>query len=283
MKTRQFKIGIFDSGFGGLSILRAIVHKLPQYDYLYLGDTARAPYGSRSQEVIYQFTEQAVDFLLSQGCWLITLACNTASAEALRKIQQEYLPIKYPGRRVLGVLIPAVEDAIKKTKNNRIGVVGTLATVGSKAFAKEIYKLNPQVQVFQQACPLLAPIVEEGEQDSEIAILALRKYLAPLLREGIDTLILGCTHYGFLEKQIQQIVGSEMAIISESQIVADKLADYLSRHPEIEGSLSQGATQRFLTTDITDKFQRLGPAFFGSPLCVEKVVFVDNIICIDLT
>jgi glutamate racemase len=264
-------IGVFDSGFGGLEILRHIVKKLPQYDYIYLGDTARTPYGSRSQEVIYNFTKQAVAFLFKQKCPLVILACNTASCEALRKIQQRYLKNHYPQRRVLGVVIPASEAAKETTKNNRVGVIGTEGTINSMAFEREIKKINPKIKVFAQACPLLVPIVESGEHNTPIAQLALQKYLQPLLAKQIDTLILGCTHYGFLEKQIKKIVGQKIKIIIEGRVVAEKLADYLQRHQDIEKSIAQNQKRKFFTTDLTDKFQKLGSYFFGEPINPQKI------------
>ncbi|MCX6789424.1 MAG: glutamate racemase [Candidatus Gribaldobacteria bacterium] len=266
MPTKDGVIGVFDSGFGGLSILKEIVRSLPQYDYLYLGDTARTPYGTRSQEVIYQFTEQSVDFLFKRGCRLIILACNTASSEALAKIQQDYLPKHYFDCRVLGVLIPAAEQAVAKTKNNRVGVIATSGAVNSLAFIREIKKIKPSIQVFQNPAPLLVPLVEEGEHNSPMIDLAIAKYLKPLLQKNIDTLVLGCTHYGILEKKIKQIVGSKIAVISEGKVVAKKLADYLSRHPLIEQQLSRNGHLEFLTTDLTDKFQKLGSQFFGSDI-----------------
>lgn len=272
--NRSGAIGVFDSGFGGLSILKEIVRQLPQYDYIYLGDTARAPYGTRSQAVIYQFTEQAVDFLFKRGCWLIILACNTASAEALRKIQQNYLAKHYANRKVLGVLIPAAEQVVAKTKNKRVGVMATGGAVASGAFVREIKKIKPTIQVFQNPAPLLVPIVEEGEHNSAIADLALAKYLQPLLRKNIDTLLLGCTHYGILEKKIKQIVGPNIAIISEGKVVAKKLADYLQRHSEIEQKLSRNSQRQFLTTDLTDKFQKLGSRFFGQKIRPSKAELV---------
>jgi len=266
-------IGVFDSGFGGLNILKEIVRLLPQYDYLYLGDTARTPYGTRSQEVIYKFTEQSVDFLFKRGCQLIILACNTASSEALAKIQQDYLPKHYPARRVLGVLIPAAEQVAQKTKNNRVGVMATSGAVNSMAFVREIKKIKPAIQVFQNPAPLLVPLVEEGEHNSAMTDLALAKYLKPLLQKNIDILVLGCTHYGILEKKIKQIVGLNVAVVSEGKVVAKKLADYLSRHPAIEQQLSRKGQAEFLTTDLTDKFQKLGSQFFGSNIEPRKIVF----------
>ncbi|MDD5738464.1 MAG: glutamate racemase [Candidatus Pacebacteria bacterium] len=281
MKLETYKkgpIGIFDSGFGGLEIAKHIAKELPQYDFIYLGDTARTPYGSRSQEVIFNFTKQAVDFLLKKNCPLVILACNTASSEALRKIQQECLSKKYPDKKVLGVIIPAVEEAIEITKNNRVGVIATEGTIKSGAFTREIKKRNPKVKVFQTPAPLLAPIVEAGEHNSEIAKMALQKYLKPLVAKKIDTLILGCTHYGILEKQTKEIlrqnsgqVGRDVQVISEGKVVAEKLADYLQRHPEIEKQLSKKSQHVFLTTDLTTEFQTLGTQFFGKPIIARKI------------
>lgn len=244
---------------------------LPQYAYIYLGDSARFPYGSRSQELVYQFTGQAVDFLFQRGCQLIILACNTASSEALRKIQQEYLPKNYPVRRVLGVIIPAAESAVEATRNSRLGVLATEGTVVSGVFPREIEKLNPKIAVFQKACPLLVPIVEAGEYNSQITEMALRMYLTPLLEKEIDTLILGCTHYGLLERQNRKIVSSKICLISEGRIIARKMVDYLERHPETETKISHGSKIKFLTTDLTDKFQVLGSRFFGQTIKPEKV------------
>jgi len=274
MKNKTHKkgpIGVFDSGFGGLEIAKHIAKKLLQYDFIYLGDTARTPYGSRSQEVILNFTLQAVEFLFKQGCPLVILACNTASSEALRKIQQDYLVKKYSGNRVLGVIIPAVEEAVFLTKSNRVGVIATEGTIKSGAFTREIKKRNPSIKVFSNSASLLAPIVEAGEHNSEIAKIALQRYLNPLLVKKIDTLILGCTHYGILEEQIKPIVGKDVQVISEGKVVAEKLVDYLSRHPEIENRLTKNIQRVFLTTDLTDKFQTLGTQFFGQKIKPEKI------------
>lgn len=268
---RNKMIGVFDSGFGGLEILHEVVRELPEYDYIYLGDTARVPYGSRSQEIVYGFTEQAVDFLFKKGCQLIIFACNTASGQALRRIQQEYLTKHYPQRRVLGVLIPTSEAAVDQTKNKRIGVIATEGTVFSGAFERELKKLDSKVRVFQKACPLLVPIVEEGEQESKITDLAIRNYLQPLLKRNIDTLILGCTHYGILKGKIKKVVGPNVKVIVEGKIVAEKLKDYLQRHPEIEQKLGKNSKIRFLTTDLSEKFKILGSQFFGKPIKPEKV------------
>lgn len=268
---REYSIGVFDSGFGGLEILKEIVKELPEYNYLYLGDSARAPYGTRSQDVIYTFTKQAVDFLFKEDCWLVILACNTASSRALRKIQKEYLSTHYPDRRVLGVLIPAAEEAIEVTKNNRIGVIGTEATVSSGSFGRELKKLNPDINVFQKACPLLVPIVEYGEKDPKVINLVIRNYLKPLLEKNIDTLILGCTHYGLLEEYIRKVAGKEIKLILEGEVVAKKLRDYLNRHPEIESILKKDSKIRFLTTDLTEKFELIGSQFFSKAIKAEKI------------
>ena len=269
---RKYSIGVFDSGFGGLEVLKEIVQTLPQYNYIYLGDTKRAPYGNRSQAQIYQFTQQAVDFLFRKNCFLVVLACNTSSSEALRRIQQEYLPKHYPQRRVLGVVVPAAEEAALLTKNKKIGVIATKATVSSFAFKRELTKLSPKIKVFQQACPLLVPLVEEGKHNLPTTHAVLKIYLAPLLKVGIDILILGCTHYGLLEKQIKQIVGLEVKVVSEGNIVALKLKDYLLRHPEIETRLVSESKLSFLTTGKVVKFKELASLFYGKAISPQQVI-----------
>jgi glutamate racemase len=270
-KSKKTCIGVFDSGFGGINILRGIAKKLPAYDYIYLGDTARTPYGTRSKQIVYAFTRQAVDFLFAHHSELIILACNTASSDALRKIQREYVPKHYPGKKVLGVLIPAAEEAISKTRNKRIGVLATEGTVESGAFVRELTKLNPTVKVFQQPCPLLAPIVEAGEQHSKATKLILEHYLKPLKNSGIDTLILGCTHYGILENQIKKSVSSDVTVISEEKVVPKKLAEYLRRHPDIERRLGKNGVIQFYSTDLTPKFTSLGSAFFGRKITAQNI------------
>jgi len=283
-------LGVFDSGFGGLTIFKELVKELPQYDYIYLGDSARAPYGNRSQELIFKFTKQAVDYLFKQGCQLIILACNTASAEALRKIQQEWLPVNYsprkipkesmrgPERRVLGVIRPTAEEA---SNGKRVGVIGTEATISSQAYINELKKINPDIKIFQQACPLLVPIIEAGEHNWEGTDLILKKYLSPLLKSKIDTLILGCTHYPIIKDKIKKNIGRNIKMISQEEIIGPKLSDYLKRHPEIESKIGKPRTSSvrgksgkriFLTTDITDKFQELGGLFYGEkiyPKCIK--------------
>jgi len=268
-------IGVFDSGFGGLNILKGIIRELPNYNFIYLGDTARSPYGNRSQELIYEFTKQAVDFLFSQNCELIILACNTVSSEALHKIQQEYLPKYYFNKKVLGVLIPAAEEAVLKTKNNRIGVIATEGSVQSQSFVREIRKLNSKIKVWQRACPLLVPIIESGEKNSAVLQIILEKYLQYLQNKNIDTLILGCTHYGILEKQIKEIMGNKIRIISEAKVIPKKLKNYLHRHSEIDNLLSKGGKLIFYSTDLTKKFEILGSKFFGQKIQVQKA-FLDS-------
>jgi glutamate racemase len=268
MAKRNKRIGIFDSGFGGLHVLRSIVTTLPDYDYVYLGDTARTPYGDRPQETILAYTRQAVDFLFSHECGMVIIACNTASSEALRKIQDEYGAKK----KVLGVLIPAAEEAVQRTKNRRVGVIATASTVASKKFIRELAKLDPSVEVFQKACPLLVPLVEAGEQNSPEVATILERYLRPLLAKKIDTLILGCTHYGILEKKIRAVAGPDIAIVSEAKVVPKKLEQYLAKHTEIETTLRKGARTLFYSTDRTDRFQTLGSALFGRPIEVKRAV-----------
>ncbi len=264
-------IGVFDSGFGGLVVLREFMAVLPQYDYLYLGDNARIPYGTRSDRVVIRFTEQAVEYLFRQGCQLIILACHTASAKALRTIQQNYLPDRYPARRVLGVLIPTVEEALASSPRKRIGVIGTEGTVTSRSFELELHKLDPEVQVFQQACPLLVPLIEEGEQDWEGTTMILQRYLASLKQAAVDTLILGCTHYSILKDRITHLMGDGIRLICSGQVTAAKLVDYLKRHPEMESRLSRGKSRRFLTTDLTPRFQHLASLFMGHQVDSELV------------
>ncbi|HDQ22968.1 MAG TPA: glutamate racemase [Candidatus Uhrbacteria bacterium] len=264
------KIGIFDSGLGGLIILKDIIKKLPQYDYIYLGDSARVPYGNRSQETIYEFTRQAVDFLFKQDCQLIIIACNTASAEALRKIQQEWLPVNYPDRRVLGVIRPVVEKAVEVAKK-KIGVIGTKGTVSSQAYIQEIAKLDPKMEVMQQACPLLVPLIEEAWQKNDVTKKVLRTYLKPLKLAEIDTLILGCTHYPILYKEIQGIMGARTKVLHSGEIVADALADYLNRHSEIENKLDKNSNNIYYVTDLSPHYEKLGEGWFGKRIRFEKV------------
>ena len=264
-------IGVFDSGFGGLVVLREFLQVLPQYDYLYLGDNARIPYGTRSDKVVVRFTAQAVDYLFRQGCRLIILACHTASSKALRTIQQVYLPVHYPERRVLGVVIPTVEEALARSPGKRIGVIATEGTVSSLSFDMELKKLDPEVAVVQQACPLLVPLIESGEQDWEGTDMILKRYLATLQKARVDTLILGYTHYSIIKEKVRGIMGNNLELICSGQVTAAKLMDYLERHPEMETRLSRGGSRRYLTTDLTPRFQQLASLFMGQSLTPEVV------------
>ncbi len=269
--SAQGKIGVFDSGFGGLHTLRHLVGALPTYAYVYLGDSARAPYGPRTTDEVYVFSTQSVDFLLACGCELIIFACNTASSVALRKIQQEYLPTKYADKRVLGVSVPLAEAAATVTRNKRIGVIATEGTVRSGVFEREIHKLDPSIKIFQQAAPHLVTLIEAGEHDSEQLRETLVKYLQPLIDASIDTLILGCTHFGLIIDTIKSVVGPQITVVSESYAEPRALAAYLTRHPEIDERLSHDGKTNFYTTDTTDKFDRLGSIFFGRAIVSEKI------------
>lgn len=254
------KIGVFDSGLGGLLVLRAIVKKLPDYDYVYLGDTKRVPYGNRSQATIYEFLKEAVEYLFKQNCQLIVVACNTASAQALRKIQKEYLPKHYPNRRVLGVIIPTAEVAIESGVK-KVGVLATAGTVNSGAFVRELTKLKKSVQVWQNPAPLIVPLVEhDGLKWAEPI---LRDYLRPLLAKKIDSIVLGCTHYPMVKNLVRRIVGKSVQIISQDEVVPEKLKDYLKRHPEIDKKLSRRKNRQLLMTDITETVKGLANKWFG--------------------
>ncbi len=263
-------IGVFDSGFGGLTILRAFIDELPEHDFIYLGDNARTPYGNKSQSVIYEYTRQAVDFLFRRGSSLIILACNTASAKALRKIQQEWLPRHYPDRRVLGVVIPLAEVAVETSRYGRIGVIGTRATIESKVYDQELLKLEKNLKIYGRSCPLLVPLVEENWVGKTETNMILKKYLRPLKSKHIDTLILGCTHYPFLKKDIKRIMGKNCHVLDAPGAVADKLVDYLQRHPEIEKTLLKNRQKAFYTTDDAERFRDFGEKFLGRSISLVR-------------
>lgn len=265
-------LAIFDSGLGGLTITKEILQVLPEYQLLYFGDTAHVPYGNRSQEEIYRLTERAVDFLFSKGAELIIVACNTASAEALRKIQQEYLPKKYPDKRVLGVIRPLAEKAVEITKNNKIGVIGTRGTVNSKAFERELKTLKPQAKVYQKATPLLVSLIEENYSNKPETKLILRKYLRPLKDQQVDTLILGCTHYPMVYKKISHLMGKKCQVLDSGRVVAESLVDYLERHPEIETKLTKGDKHQFFVSDITDNFKQIANKFLKRRVGLRRVI-----------
>ncbi len=264
--ARTKSIGVFDSGFGGLSVLKALKERLPEYDYIYLGDTARAPYGPRTSSEVLAFSKEAVDFLFGKGAELIVFACNTASAEALREIQQGYLREKYGNeKRVLGVIVP-IAEYVGEIGAKRIGVVATEGTVRSGTYVREIQKYAPEAEVFQNAAPMLVPLVEEGKHESEEALIRVTEYIQPLLKENIDTLVLGCTHYGHLEPLFKKAAGESVRVISGAPVVAEKLSEYFVRHSEIESTLAKGKKTEFYTTGDADAFETLGKLFFGAPI-----------------
>jgi glutamate racemase len=261
---QQGPIGVFDSGYGGLTVLKEFVRQLPAYDYLYLGDNARAPYGGRSFETVYHYTLECVRHLFDLGCPLVILACNTASAKALRTIQQNDLPRLSPDNRVLGVIRPTTEIVGQHTLTGEVGILGTVGTVTSESYPIEIAKFYPDVKVYQQACPLWVPLVENGEADGEGADFFVKKYLDQLMAQSpkIDTLVLGCTHYPLLVDKIRAHVPEHMRILSQGDIVARSLADYLLRHPAMEARLSRGGGLTFYTTETPASFERLAGIFF---------------------
>lgn len=273
MKENYSPIGVFDSGYGGLTILREIRKVLPQYDYLYLGDNARAPYGSRSFDIVYKFTLQAVNYLFSQGCRLVILACNTASAKALRTIQQNDLPKIDPSRRVLGVIRPTVEEIAKISKNGHIGIVGTPGTIQSESYNIEIAKLHPTFTTIGQACALWAAIVECGEAEGDGADFFVKKDIDALFSKDhlIDALILGCTHYPLLLNKIKKYVPQDVHIIEQGGIVANSLADYLVRHADIEATISKNSDCKFLTTESASKFTDLASIFIGKEITATQI------------
>lgn len=266
-------IGVFDSGYGGLTILRQIRKIMPQYDYLYLGDNARTPYGTRSFDIVYEFTLQAVRYLFEQGCHLVILACNTASAKALRSIQQEDLPKLDPKRRVLGVIRPTVEVVGSISKTRHIGIMATPGTILSRTYELEIAKLSPDIQVTGEACPMWVPLVENEEYDSPGADFFVRERIESLLHRDplIDSVILGCTHYPLLIGKIRKYMPEGVNIIEQGSYVAQSLENYLGRHPEIKESITTGGTARYLTTEQAEAFQSKAAIFMGSQLDAERV------------
>ena len=262
-------IGVFDSGYGGLTILKGIRQLMPEYDYIYLGDNARTPYGTRSFEIVYEFTLQAVKKLFDLGCQLVILGCNTASAKALRSIQQINLPQLDPTRRVLGVIRPTVECIGSLTKTKHVGVLGTVGTIKSESYPIEIHKLWPDVQVTGYACPMWVPLVEYNEFTGEGADYFIKKDIDGLLSQDpdIDTIILGCTHYPLLWEKIRKYTPSHIHLISQGDYVAKSLKDYLERHPEMDVRCTKKGSCRFLTTESVEKFEESAVIFLGQ----EKV------------
>ena len=261
--TAHGPIGVFDSGYGGLTILEKIREKMPEYDYIYLGDNARTPYGTRSFEVVYEFTLQAVEKLFHLGCPLVILACNTASAKALRTIQQINLPVIDPNRRVLGVIRPTAECIGQLTQTRHVGILATTGTIKSDSYKLEVNKLYPDVTVVGEACPMWVPLVENNEFDSKGADYFVQKHINQLLEKDpdIDTLILGCTHYPLLMKKIREFTPKHIKIVPQGEYVANSLQDYFVRHPEMDERCTKNGTCRFLTTESTAKFEESASIF----------------------
>ena len=266
-------IGVFDSGYGGLTILDKIREVLPEYDYIYLGDNARAPYGTRSFEVVYEFTRQAVDKLFDMGCHLVILACNTASAKALRSIQMNDLPGIDPARRVLGVIRPTVECVGEISKNQHIGVLATAGTIKSESYPLEIHKLFPEIQVSGTACPMWVSLVENNESQDEGADYFIRKYINQLLSKDpqIDTVILGCTHFPILLPKIRQYIPEHISVIAQGEYVAESLKDYLKRHPEMDAKCTKNGNCQFYTTEAEEKFSESASTFLKQQISVKHI------------
>jgi len=274
--TKKYQpVGVFDSGYGGLTVFRELLKVLPEYDYIYLGDNARNPYGTRSFEVVYEYTWQSVRYLFDHGCQLVILACNTASAKALRNIQQKELPVYYPERRVLGVIRPSVEMIPQLTKNMHVGVLGTTGTVLSDSYPLEIAKISPNspISIVQEACPMWVPIVENNLVNSPGAAIFVEQNLRSLFTKDplIDTIILGCTHYPLLKEVIHQFLPDGVKLLEQGPVIADKLKDYLHRHPEIEIRCSKSGRRDYLTTESTGNFDQLAKLFLGEEVQSQHV------------
>lgn len=266
-------IGIFDSGYGGLTIFDKIKEAMPGYDYIYLGDNARSPYGPRSFEVVYRFTRQAVVKLFSEGCQLVILACNTASAKALRTMQQKDLPGLDPNRRILGVIRPTVELINDVSHTKHVGVLGTTGTISSGSYSMEIEKMFPHIKVTGEACPMWVPLVENNEFNSRGADYFVKKHLNRILMADpeIDTLILGCTHYPLLMNKIKAFLPKGITVFAQGEHVAVSLQDYLVRHPEMDAKLTKGGYSRFLTTESASKFSEAASVFLRDNIQVEQI------------
>ncbi len=273
MNTIKGPIAVFDSGYGGLTVLDKLKEQMPAYDFIYLGDNARTPYGTRSYDVVYEYTLEAVKALFSMGVHLIVLACNTASAKALRTIQQKDLPNIDPDRRVLGVIRPSVEAVSRYTTTNKIGVLGTSGTVQSLSYPMEIKKQSDAFEVFQEACPMWVPLVENGEGDSPGADYFIKKNIDHLFSQcsNIDTVILGCTHYPLLHHKIKQYMPEKCTVLTQGDIVAQSLKDYLRRHPEIDEKCSKGSSVTFYTTENVEKFKQTAGYFLNQDIQVNHI------------
>ena len=276
MDSRFQPIGVFDSGYGGLTILKEFLKDLPGYDFMYLGDNARAPYGSRSFEVVYEYTLQAVKKLFEMGCPLVILACNTASAKALRNIQQNDLPLIDPERRVLGVIRPAVESIGEYTRNGHVGILGTVGTVNSNSYPIELEKWagGKVVKTTQEACPIWVPLVENNETDSPGTEYFVAKNIKNLLTADpeIDSIILGCTHYPLLLPVIRKFIPEGVQLLEQGKLVSAKLVEYLERHPEMEQKCTKSGTVKYYTTENVEIFEKNATAFLGRSIKSEKVL-----------
>lgn len=276
MATEYRPIGVFDSGYGGLTILKEFINDLPEYDFIYLGDNARTPYGSRSFEVVYEYTLQAVTKLFEMGCHLVILACNTASAKALRSIQQNDLPKLDPNRRVLGVIRPAVETISEITRNGHVGILGTTGTVLSNSYPIELEKWagGSVVKTTQEACPIWVPLVENNELDSPGTEYFVKKNIQNLLSADleIDAIILGCTHYPLLLPVISKYIPEGVQVLEQGKIVSSKLVEYLARHPEMDCNCSKSGTVKFYTTETSEVFERNATTFIGRKIKSEKLI-----------
>lgn len=266
-------IGVFDSGYGGLTILNEIQRIMPNYDYIYLGDNARAPYGTRSFDIVYRFTLQAVNFLFEQGCHLVILACNTASAKALRSIQQKDLPLIDPNRRVLGVIRPTVEKVGELSKNGNIGVFGTPGTIQSQSYNIEIAKLHPTFNTYGNGCPMWVPLVENREADKPGADYFVKQEVDNLFAQqaNIDTVLLACTHYPLLYDKIRQYVPQSAQVIKQGEIIAESLVDYMHRHPEMDARCTRGGNTKYLTTENATKFAEMASIFLNRPISATQI------------
>ena len=260
------KIGVFDSGLGGLFTLKALRTAMPEYDYVYLGDTKRVPYGSRSHETIYQFLTEGLEFLFSRNCSLVIVACNTASAEALRRVQQEWLPVHHPDKKVLGMIVPLAEAC---EPYEHVGVIGTEATIGSKAYERECALRAPRASVVSIAAPLLVPLIEANDMRHIDAIL--EEYLAAFNEKDIQALVLACTHYPIIEDHFQKLLPAGTVILSQETVVPQKTKQYLARHSEIQATLSKNSSCELCVTDVTEHLTLLAARWFGAELHIEKV------------
>ncbi|RZK82664.1 MAG: glutamate racemase [Pedobacter sp.] len=272
MNNKQ-SIGVFDSGYGGLTVFKSIAEQLPDYNYIYLGDNARSPYGDHSFEIVYQYTLECVEWLFAQGCPLVILACNTASAKALRSIQQKILPFKYPNNRVLGVIRPTAEIIGDFTKSNVIGVMGTRGTINSESYLLEINKFFPEVKVNQQSCPMWVPLVENNEHLNDGADYFVEKYVNELLSKdnSIDTILLACTHYPLLMPKIKQVIPGHIKLLGQGEIIANSLVKYLDVHDELESTLAKDGERKFFTSGDTEGFDNHASVFFGERIDSKQV------------